>query len=106
MNNPLADLEERTRAAFPAVSVEHHPTRAPERFGIIDIRQGDRLIAVMWTPDDGICITEVDDDGVFDDTPDFVVRPVDEALQVLTFLLGAADLNDVDGIDGPARKAA
>lgn len=106
MNNPLSDLEERTRVALPEVIVERRRTRAPERVGFLDIRRADRLIVVMWTAEDGLCIAEVDDDSVFGDVPDYVVGTVDEALQILTFLLGATDLKDVDGIDAPARQAA
>jgi hypothetical protein len=110
MNNPLSDLEERTRVALPEVTVERRRTRAPERVGFLDIRRVDRLIdrliVVMWTAEDGLCIAEVDDASVFGDVPDYVVGTVDEALQILMFLLGATDLKDVDGIDAPARQAA
>jgi hypothetical protein len=105
MSNPLSDLEERTRVAFPDVSIDSAPMRAPEQVGFLDIRRARRLIVVMWTADDGFCISEVDDDSVYGDEPDFVVGSVDEALQILTFLLDATDLKDVDGVDEPARKA-
>jgi hypothetical protein len=106
MNHLLADLEARTHVAFPEISIERIRTRAPERVDAFDIRQGDRLITVLWTTDDGICVTEIDDESVFDDAPGYVLRSVDEALQVLGFLLGRSELSDVDGVDAPPRKAA
>jgi hypothetical protein len=106
MNNPLADLEHRTRVAFPGVFIERARMTAPERVDAFDVRQGDRLIAVLWAVDDGFSITEVNDDSVLDDSPDFVVGSVDEALQSLMFLLGAVELRDTDGADAPARQAA
>lgn len=106
MNHLLADLEARTRAAFPEVSIQHIRMRAPDRVDAFDLRQGDRLITVLWTTADGICITEIDEDSAFDDAPDYALRSADEALQVLGFLLGNSVLNDVDGVDAPPRKAA
>jgi hypothetical protein len=106
MKNPLADLEDRTRVALPGVSITRARLTAPERVDALDVRRGDRLITVLWTVDEGLCVTEVHDDSVFDDRPDYVVSSVDEALQSLLFLLGPEVLYDTDGIDDPARKAA
>jgi hypothetical protein len=80
--------------------------KVPERTDVLDLRKGDRLITVLWTEDDGLCVTEVNDDSVFDDEPGYVVHSVDEALQILVFLLGAGVATDLHGVDDPARKAA
>jgi hypothetical protein len=106
MKNPLADLEHRTLAALPGVSIKRARMAAPERVDAFDVRRGDRMVAVLWTVADGFCIADVNDDSVLDDSPDFVVRSVDEALQSLMFLLDTAELRDMDGADAPARWAA
>jgi hypothetical protein len=103
MTNPLADLEARMRIVFPKAFIEHPSMKYPERVDMLDIRSADRLIAMMWTPADGICITEVDDNSVFDSAPDFVVNTADEALQVLKFLMSAGTLHDADNFDLPPR---
>lgn len=106
MKNPLPDLEHRARVALPDVAVEHLPMTAPERTDALDLRKGDRLITVLWTVADGICITEVSDDSVLDDEPSYVVHSVEDALQIVIFLLGAGMATDLHGVDDPARKAA
>jgi hypothetical protein len=106
MKNPLSDLEHRARVALPDVAVEHLRMKAPERTDALDLRKGDQLINVLWTVADGICITEVSDDSVLDDEPSYVVHSVDDALQIVVFLLGAGMATDLHGVDDPAREAA
>src|SRR5678815_1168558 len=106
MKNPLPDLEQRARVALPDVAIEHLPLKEPGCSDAIDLRKDDRLITVLWTVSDGICVTEVNEDSVFDDEPGYVLHSVEDALQVLTFLLGAAMGTDLDGVDDSARKAA
>lgn len=106
MKNPLADLEHRTLAALPGVSIKRARMAAPERVDAFDVCRGDRMIAVLWTAADGFCIADINDDSVLDDSPDFVVASVEDALQSLRFLLGDAELRDMDGVDAPARRAA
>lgn len=91
MKNLLADLAHRTLTALPGVSIKRARMASPEQADAFDVRLGDRMVAVLWTVGDGFCIADVSDDDVLDDSPDFVVRSVDEALQRLTRLLGAAD---------------
>jgi len=106
MTSPISDLERQVRATFPDVAVQRLRMKVAERADAIDLRKGDRLITVLWTDREGLSVTEIDDDGVFDDEVGYVVRSVDEALQVLAFLLGAAVATDLHGVDDPARKAA
>lgn len=89
--NPLADLERRSLAALPGVSIKRARMAAPGRVDALDVYRGDRVIAVLWTAVDGFCIADITDDGVLDDSPDFVVASVDDALEILTSMLDAAD---------------
>lgn len=75
MKNPLHDLEQRARVALSDV-VEHLRMKAPDHADALDLREGGRLINVLWTLADGICITEVTDDSVLDDEPGYVVHSV------------------------------
>ncbi len=87
MRSPLAVLEHRVLAALPGVSIRRARMAAPGRVDALDVRRGDRMVAVLWTAADGFCIADVNDDSVLGDGPDFVVRSVDQALQHLMTLL-------------------
>jgi hypothetical protein len=84
----------------------------PEHADVLELRKDDRLITVLWTIADGIHIIEASDDGddgddgVLDDEPGYIVDSVEDALQILMFLLGAAVATDLHGIDNPAREVA
>jgi hypothetical protein len=106
MNSSFDELERGVRIALPDVRIERARMSVAALADAIDIRRDGRLVNVLWTLDDGFCVTEVRDTTAFDDTPEFVVASVEEVLQVLTFLFGVAELRDVDGIDDPARIAA
>lgn len=90
-NHPLADLEHRTLATLPGVSIRRARMATPDRADAFDVQRGDRVVAVLWTAADGFCMADVNDDRVLDDSPDFVVGSVEEALRILMFLLDAGD---------------
>ncbi len=89
MNSPLVDLERRMRVALPNAIILRQQFAAADRIAAFEVRQGERLITVMWTPADGLCITEVRDDSGFDDTPDYSSVSEPEALELVQFLLGS-----------------
>src|ERR1700760_4010353 len=96
MTSPIAELERRIRSAISDASIEHISMQAPDRADALEVRQRGRLISILWTPTDALCITEVSDDSVFDDTPDYAGVSVYEALQLVEFLLSNVAFKDVD----------
>src|ERR1700760_2277485 len=110
MTSPLAELERLIPSTMPDVRVEHIPMKDPAQADALDVRHRDRLITILWTATDGICITEVSDDSAFDDIPDYAGVSVGEAVQLVEFLLATVQFKDVSsdgsGAATPARVAA